>query len=194
MKRFAVLTAVSLFLAVAFPLTAQAQMESGSNFKIGPRATIALSDLSDAGADFAIGGDVRYDLSGDVDAPIQLSGAFDFYFAEDIEPEGVDEEVSQTIFTVDLNAHYMIPTEATFSPYVGGGIGITSFSQDEVEVDTPIGTQTFGGESDTDTGLNLVGGAEIETDGSLTPFVEGRLTVGGDLDRFGLTGGVLFQL
>ena len=186
MKRFAVLTAVSLFLAVAFPLTAQAQMESESGFKIGPRATVALSDLSDAGADFAIGGDVRYDLSEGADAPIQLSGAFDFYFADDA--EFGEEEVSQTIFTVDLNAHYMIPTEATFSPYAGAGIGITTVSQDEI--DTSFGTV---GGSETDTGLNLVAGAEFDT-GGLRPFLQGQLTVGGDIDRFGITGGVLFAL
>ncbi len=186
MKRFALLTAAAFLLAVAFPLTSQAQMESGSDFKIGPRATIALSDLSDAGADFAIGGDVRYDLSKNVDAPIQLSGAFDFYFADDAQFQ--DEEVSQTIFTVDLNGHYMIPNEGAFSPYAGAGVGITSINQDEV--DTSLGT--YGG-SDTDTGINLVAGAEFDTE-SFRPFLQGQLTVGGDLDRFGITGGLLFGL
>jgi opacity protein-like surface antigen len=171
-------------------------MESGSGFKIGPRATIALGDLSDAGADFAIGADVRYDLSANVDAPIQLAGSFDFYFAEDIEapdPQGGTQELSQTIFAVDLNGHYMIPTEGTFSPYAGVGLGIVRSSQDEVEVDTPFGTQTFGGGSNTDVGLNLVGGAEFET-GSVRPFAQAQVSLGGDFTRFGITGGVLFSL
>lgn len=191
MKRFTTLAAVAFFLAVTFPLTAQAQMESESGFKIGPRATIALSDLSDIGADFAIGADVRYDLSESVEAPIQLSGAFDYYFAEDQETGG--EELSRTIFTVDLNGHYMIPMEGAFSPYAGAGIGITRSSTEEVEVSIPgVGTQTFGG-SDSDVGLNLVGGFEFNT-GSFRPFAQAQFTVGGDLDRFGLTGGVLFPL
>ena len=166
MKRFAVLTAVSLFLAVAFPLTAQAQMESESGFKIGPRATIDVGDIEE----FAIGGDVRYDLSESANAPIQLSGAFDFYF-----PEG-----NADIFSFDINGHYVFPTEGTFSPYAGAGIGITS-----------IDLGALG--STTDTGLNLVGGAEFDT-GSFQPFIQGQFTVRGDFDRFAITGGILFAL
>lgn len=139
---------------------------------MGPRATIDVGDIEE----FTIGGDVRYDLS-QVDAPIQLSGALDFYFAE--------EDV--TIFTVDLNGHYVFPTEGTISPYAGAGLGITSVS---VDVDTPSGS--FGAD-DSDVGLNLVGGIEFQA-GSVRPFAQGQFTVGGDFDRFGLTGGVLFAL
>lgn len=183
MKRLVLTLVSALFLVAASPLSSQAQ------FKVGPRATIALSDLSDAGADFAIGADARYDLSESVDAPIQLSGAFDFYFADDQQVPGANQSVGQTIFTVDLNGHYMFPVEGTVSPYAGAGIGITSSSTDEVEVNNV----TVGGGSTTDTGLNIVGGAEFEA-GSLRPFVEGQITVGGDIDRFGITGGLLFPL
>ena len=180
MKRFAVLTAVSLFLAVAFPLTAQAQMESESGFKIGPRATVALGDISDFGGDFAIGGDVRYDLSANVDAPIQLSGAFDFYFVDD-QPAvtGQSGEADASAYTIDLNGLYSFPTEGTISPYAGGGLGI-------------VGT-SVGDFSDTDVGLNLTGGAEFEA-GSLRPFAQAQVSFGGDFTRFGITGGVLFAL
>ncbi|ABC43715.1 hypothetical protein SRU_2822 [Salinibacter ruber DSM 13855] len=168
MKRFAPLVTVALILAVAFPLTAQAQMESSSGFEIGPRVTIDVGDIEE----FALGGDVRYDLSQNVEAPVQLSGAFDFYFADD--QGGTDV----SIYTIDLNAHYIFPTEETFSPYAGGGIGITA--------------SEAGGVSSTDTGLNLVGGVEFDT-GTLQPFVQGQITIG-DLDRLGITGGLLFAL
>ena len=171
---------------LAFTATpAMGQMESGSSFKIGPRATIALGDLSNAGADFAIGGDVRYDLSANVDAPIQLSGAFDFYFADD--RQFLNTTASQTIFTVDLNGHYIFPTEGTISPYAGAGLGITNVS---VDIDTPAGNS---GGDDTDIGLNLVGGVEFQT-GSVRPFAQGQVSFGGDFTRFGITGGVLFTL
>ena len=166
MKRFTVLTVFAFLLAAAIPLSSHAQ------FKVGPRATIDVSDIDE----FAIGGDVRYDLS-QVEAPVQLSGAFDFYF-----PEG-----DVTIFTVDLNGHYVFPTEGTISPYAGAGLGITSVS---VDVDTPVGS--FGAD-DSDVGLNLVGGVEFQA-GSVRPFAQGQLTVGGDFDRFGITGGILFAL
>ena len=117
-----------------------------------------------------------YDLS-QADAPIELSRAFDFYFAE--------EDV--TILTVDLNGHHVFPTEGKVSPYAGAGIGISSVP---VDVDTRVGS--FGAD-DSDVGLNLVGGIEFQT-GSVRPFAQGQFTVGGDFDRFGLTGGVLFPL
>lgn len=174
MKRFTVLTALAFLLAAAVPLSSHAQ------FKVGPRATIDVGDIEE----FAIGGDVRYDLS-QVDAPIQLSGAFDFYFADDVQVG--TEEASRTVFTVDLNGHYVFPTEGTISPYAGAGLGITSVS---IDIDTPTGD--FGGD-DTDIGLNVVGGVEFQT-GSVRPFAQGQFTLGGDFDRFGITGGVLFSL
>jgi hypothetical protein len=172
MKRFAPLITVALILAVAFPLTAQAQTESSSGFEIGPRVTIDVGDIEE----FALGGDVRYDLSQNVEAPVQLSGAIDFYFADDAQVG--NQEVDRSIYTVDLNAHYMFPTEETFSPYAGAGIGITG--------------SEVGGTSSTDTGLNLVGGVEFDT-GTLQPFVQGQITIG-DFDRLGITGGLLFAL
>jgi hypothetical protein len=168
MKRFVTLTALVVAFAVAVPLTAQAQMESDSGFEIGPRVTIDVGDIEEV----ALGADVRYDLSANVNAPVQLNGAFDFYFAGD--QGGADV----TIYTIDLNGHYMLPTEATFSPYVGGGLGITS--------------SEVGNVSNTDTGINLVGGIEFDT-GSLQPFVQGQITLG-DFDRIGITGGLLFAL
>jgi opacity protein-like surface antigen len=168
MKRFVALTVVAVVLAVASPLTAQAQMESNSGFEIGPRVTIDVGDIEEV----ALGADVRYDLSERVDAPIQLNGAFDYYFAGDV------GNADATIYTIDLNGHYMLPTEATFSPYVGGGLGITS--------------SEVGNVSNTDTGINLVGGVEFDT-GSFQPFVQGQITLG-DLDRIGITGGLLFAL
>ena len=172
MKRLATLAIFALFLAIAPPHSAQAQMESSSGFEIGPRVTIDVGNIEE----FALGGDVRYDLARNVEAPVQLSGAIDFYFADDTRVG--NREVDRSIYTVDLNAHYMFPTEETFSPYAGAGIGITS--------------SEVGSTSSTDTGLNLVGGVEFDT-GTLQPFIQGQVTVG-DIDRLGITGGLLFAL
>jgi opacity protein-like surface antigen len=162
-------------LAVALPIPSNAQTSSESEFKVGPRATLSLGDISDAyGGDIAVGADVRYQFA---DLPVQGNGAFDFYFA--------DENI--TVFTIDVNAVYPLEVGETLAPYVGAGLGYTNIS---VDVDTQFGS--FSGDS-SDTGLNLVGGTEFVTGGSLTPFVQAQLTVG-DLDRFGLAGGVLFAL
>jgi len=173
MKRFVTLTALVVAFAVAVPLTAQAQMESESAFMIGPRVTLDLADISDAyDGTFAIGADARYKNS---EFPVQGNAAFDFYFAAD----------NVTVYTIDLNVTYPFQTSGAFTPYLGAGLGFTN-----VSVDT--GTQ-FGSASGNDTGLNLVGGAEFQVESSFTPFVQGQFTVG-DLDRFGITGGLLFTL
>jgi len=175
MKRFAVLTAVSFILAVAFPLTTQAQMESESTFMIGPRATVSLQDISDAyDGDFAIGADARYKTS---EFPVQGNAAFDFYFAAE----------NTTVFTIDVNVVYPLNVGEAFNPYVGGGLGYTNISFD-TDTDT-----RFGDSGGSDTGLNLVGGAEFETGGAVTPFAQLQFTVG-DLDRLGIMGGILFSL
>lgn len=175
------LTTLSLLFAFVFllsPQQATAQVEADeTTFKIGPRASLDLNDLNDAfGAAFGIGADVRLQIP---DIPVQGNGSFDFYFADD----------PWTVWAVDVNAVYPFNIDNQgFTPYAGGGLGITRWSAD-VEEDF-IGISV----SNTDIGLNLVGGAEFETDSGITPFAQLQLTVAGDADRLGLTGGVLFEL
>lgn len=134
------------------------------SLKLGPRATVSLGDISDVGGDFGIGANARVGIPG---VPVDGDGAFTYYFADD----------PFTVWTLDLNALYPLPlANPAFEPYVGGGIGITGLSN---------------GSSDTDTALNLVGGIEFSA-GGLSPFVEANLGVGGDIDRFGITGGLLY--
>jgi opacity protein-like surface antigen len=109
-------------------------------------------------------------------------------FALDVGTFSPSTESRITFFTIDVNVLYPFQAGETFAPYVGAGLGHTDVS---VDVETRFG-DVSGDVSDT--GLNLVGGANSKRGGSLSPFVKGRLTVGGDLDRFGLTGGVLFAL
>lgn len=175
MKTLSSIAALAFVLAVALPLPSSAQTSSESAFKLGPRITLSLGDISDVyGGDVAIGADVRYQFA---EFPVQGAAAFDFYFA--------DEDI--TVFTIDVNAVYPLEVGETLAPYVGAGLGYTNIS---VDVDTQFGS--FSGDT-SDTGLNLVGGTEFVTGGSLTPFVQAQFTVG-DLDRFGLTGGILFAL
>ena len=172
MKRLVLLLTTALFLVSAAPLSASAQSDGGGTFKIGPRLTLDLGDISDAyDGTVALGGDARYKPSS---FPVGGSAAFDFYFAGD----------NFTVYTLDFNALYPIETEAAFSPYVGAGIGYTNVS---IDTDTQLGS--FGG---SDTGINLVGGAEFEV-GSLQPFAQAQITLG-NLTRFGITGGLLFSL
>lgn len=143
------------------------------DFKLGPRATLELGDL-EVIADFGVGADVRADVE---DLPVDLHGAFSFYFADD----------PWTVFAIDLNAVFPFEVEdQNLTPYAGGGLGFTRLSFDGAD------TGFFGGGSSTEVGLNLVGGVEFELD-SITPFAQAQFTTGSP-DRFGLTGGLLFDI
>lgn len=171
MKRFALLTVAAFLFAAVLPFSSHAQMEEGAKrFKIGPRLTLDAGDISDGfDGTVALGADARYDP---LEFPIGGNAAFDFYFAGD----------NVSVYTLDLNAVYPIETEVSLSPYVGAGLGYTNYSFD---TNTQFGS--FGG---SDTGLNLVGGAEFDV-GQFQPFVQGQVTFG-NLTRIGITGGVLF--
>lgn len=166
MKRFALLFSFLLFLVATIPQHSQAQ-----NFRLGPRATISLGDISDLGGDIGIGGNARVAIP---DVPVDGDVAFTYFFADD----------PTSVWTLDFNALYPFPLEEqTFLPYAGGGIALTNTS---VEV---AGQSA----SDTDAALNLVGGVEFDA-GAVSPFLEVNVGVGGDVDRFGLSGGFLFSL
>ena len=180
MKRFSFAT---LFVALLF--LAVPSQDAHAQVKIGPRAVVSVGDISDAGGDFGIGADVRF-LAGDL--PVTFNGAFDYYFVSDQEIPGTNEEIGATIFTIDFNALYMFGVDnQAFTPYAGGGLGITRYSLDQ---DTQFGT--FGA-STTEVNLNIVGGAEFPLE-QFTPFVQAQFGVGGDFDRFNIAGGLLFNL
>jgi hypothetical protein len=180
MKRF---TFATLFVALLF--LAIPTQDAHAQVKLGPRVVLSVGDISDAGGDFGIGADVRF-LAGDL--PVTFNGAFDYYFVED-QPVGNGNEVGRSIFTIDFNALYMFGVDnQAFTPYAGGGLGITRSSRDDYET----GGGTVEGFSDTEIGLNIIGGAEFPLE-SLTPFVQAQIGVGG-VDRFNIAGGLLFNL
>jgi opacity protein-like surface antigen len=116
--------------------------------------------------EFAIGADARINPA---TLPVQFNGNFDFYFVD-----GAD------VFGIDLNAVYLFGVNnAAFTPYAGAGLGILALSN---------------GNSETEVGINLVGGAEFPVSPRLTPFVQLQATLGSDVDRLGITGGLLFNL
>jgi hypothetical protein len=172
MKRLLTFAAALLLgFGLLGPGTANAQ----TSVQLGPRLGIPVGDLEDA-TSLYIGADVRIHSE---NLPVVPNASFDYYFTD------VDE---LSIFTVDLNALYEFGVDnEAFTPYAGGGLAITRTSFDAASGGFAISSD------DTEVGLNLVGGARFPL-GNIEPFAQLNATLGGDLQRLGVTGGLLFNL
>lgn len=86
---------------------------------------------------------------------------------------------------LNLNAHYRFPIDAQVTPYIGAGANYSRLSFPAAD---DIG---FGGgrATDTELGLNLLGGAFADLGPSIRFFGEGRFVIS-DADQFVLTLGL----
>jgi len=115
--------------------------------------------------DLGLGARGEFDFNG---SPLTIIASFDYYF-----PDG---SVDYWEINGNLIYNFNIPSAPTVTPYAGGGLNIGHASAD--------------GYSDTDPGLNLLGGVRFDA-GSIMPFIETKFTIEG-VDQFVVTGGILF--
>jgi hypothetical protein len=114
--------------------------------------------------------------------------SFDFFFPSSV------PGISRSWMEFSANAHYVFPLadKPTLLPYAGGGLNFARYSVKFDGFGGELG-DLFGGLSGSAnyTGLNLLGGAQFGSFGSLKPFGELRYatSAGG---RMILTGGVNF--
>lgn len=171
MKRL-LIAAFAVLIASALAQPAQAQVQ------FGVQANYA-DDF-----DFGIGARAQFDLG----SMLQLEGAMaslrgavtgDFYFPD---CGGVDCSYME----INGNALYPFEVEGDLEPYAGGGLNIARFSTEFTE---PV-SGTTSSSSDTDLGLNAIGGANFDL-GSMAAFAEAKIEIGGG-EQFVLTFGVLF--
>lgn len=164
MSRLVSIAALLLFVGIALPTSAQAQ----ADLKIGPRIGVPVGDVSDAGGNFFFGADLRLST---VALPVVPNASFDFYLVD-------SDQAIESIYAVDLNALYEFGiANQVFTPYAGGGLGITGSSVENADGDTELG-------------VNIVGGARFLIE-PIEPFVQVNATLGSDLNRAGIAGGVL---
>lgn len=162
MKRAGILI---VFLMI-WHASGQAQVPSPVTLEIGPRVGY---DLGDDIQEAFLGVDARLAI---MMLPIDFQATFDYYFTEE----------NTTFWQLGLHALLSFGPGVAFTPYVGGGLGIARAS-------VSIGEFSA---SDTDTALNLIGGARFGL-GPIRPFVQAQITVGGDADLVTLAGGLLFK-
>jgi opacity protein-like surface antigen len=171
MKKYGVLAVFVLNLVLSTsPLYAQVQFGGQVNygtdtdFGVGARVALGLEQL----------------LEG-----LEITGAFDWFFPD---LENDDEDVDYTYFEVNGNVLYKLSLQQTtaFIPYLGAGVNVAHGSldseilgNDEVEI------------SDTEVGMNVLGGMKVKLTEDVQPFIECRFEIGGG-KQFVVTGGLLF--
>lgn len=104
-----------------------------------------------------------------------IIGQFDYYFIDC--PSGV----SCTFFEINPSLAVPFTTSSGLKPYAGAGLRITRSSASSGGVSA----------SETDMGLNLLGGLKFGL-GGMDAFTEARLGLGGDFEQLALSFGVLF--
>lgn len=168
MKKLFIAACTVLAVGVmAAPAQAQAQFGVQANF---------ADD-----ADFGIGVRGQFGLGEALNAEggwRDLVGVVSFDFYPDCGPADC------TYWEINGNALYPFRVEGSeLSPYVGGGLNIAHISFDS----GVVGADDI---SDTDVGLNGVGGLIFDL-GGIDAFVEGKFEIGGG-EQFVLTFGALF--
>ena len=137
--------------------------EAHAQTQIGPRIGF---DVGGDIKEFFLGGDARFDLG---PGPWKLQATFDLFFPED----------PLDLFAIGVNVLYELkPLPSNVKPYVGVGLALN-----RLEV---------GKRSNTETGLNLIGGATFRS-GNLRPFAQVQAGIG-DLDLLTISGGLLFDI
>lgn len=145
--------------------------EAKAQFQIGPRIGYDFSDIEH----LFIGAEGRF-TPGSI--PVILNPVFDIYLTDD----------NYNFLQVSFNGLYEFGgNNGSLQPYAGAGISITRVSID-VEPTPFNGVDT----SNTEVGVNLIGGATFST-GNLKPFAQLQVTVG-DVDILSLAAGLLFTL
>ena len=149
-------------LAVILGLPAECRAQASVNPHVGYDVDIE---------ELLIGGSVQFGVPGAAIAGVALrfSPGLSYYIGGS----------GGRFLVADLDAQYPF-TARSVQPYVGGGVFLR-----RVSVDVDI----VGSITDTDVGLNLMGGAAFGSSSRVRPFVEGRLRVGSGLTLV-LLGGV----
>ena len=129
-------------------------------------------------AEVGVGARVQVGLA-DMYEGLRGIASFDYFFPEEDDDFGV---VDLDVTYWELNANLTYTLRGDLAPYVGTGLNIAHASAGVSAADIDLGD-----ESETDIGLNLLGGLRL----SNRFFAEARLELGGG-EQFVVTAGVLF--
>jgi opacity protein-like surface antigen len=131
---------------------------------------------------------------------LHLEGSVD-YWSKSYDASYMTWDASWTYsdFIVAATAKYMIPTQGTVAPYVGGGLALHRFgweySYDYIWEDPYYDEECSDScsDSETDIGFHAVGGFQAKLSPTLRGGIEGRYAIA-DPDHFGIFGTLTYDL
>lgn len=161
------LVVVALLAGLVSAADAPAQVRAGAN--------LAWAD----DADFGIGGRIGFGLGSISERhPVEAFVSFDYFF-----PDEGGSGVDLTYWEINANGiwKFSLPNSSV-APYLGAGVNFARASVD---------LSGIGSGSDSDVGLNILGGLRFNVMGGVQPFTEVRLELGGG-EQLVLAAGLLF--
>lgn len=165
---------ITIFLCSFAALPGEAQIHIGLQGSYGEET------------DWGIGARLTADVFQTPTGWFELIASFDYFFPDD-DWEIPFLSVEYTYYEINGNVVYnMSLPNSPLVPYAGAGINVATGD---------VSADIFGFEidaiSETETGVNVLGGLKIKTTGRFTPFVEFRYESGGG-EQYVLTGGIVF--
>jgi len=128
-----------------------ALVPASATAQVGVAPQVSWADDTDVG----IGG--RLTLRLPTQLPLEVTGAFDFFFP--------DEDVIDTYWEANANVNYLVQTvQSLFVPYVGAGLNVARLETASAD-DTQIGLNLLGGVRYAGTPATPYGEVRFEVDG-----------------------------
>jgi opacity protein-like surface antigen len=129
---------------------------------------------------------------------LRLEGSVDYWSKSyKIGVMGFDEEWTWSDIMIGATAKYMIPTQGTVAPFVGGGLALHMFKWEWTCDDNLYGDYLDGtcddSQTETDIGFHAVGGVEMELSPNLRGGLEARYAIA-DPDHFGIFATIAYML
>ena len=180
MKRFAL--AVVMLMAT---LPVMGQTDIGLYGVGGQLGFVMPEDPIDNAISFGANADL-----GTIMPNLHLGASVDFWTKSyDI---GFGSDASFSVLSIAALARYTLDIQQTFTPYVGGGLGLV-IGTASFEYTDWTGKKVDESDSDTELGIHLLGGARMPVTPDLDGFAELRYTLG-DIDYFSILAGVSYSL
>ncbi len=185
MKRIASLALVAFGVWMAGSAGEAAAQQAGGLGFYGVGGRLSFVKAENVSSTLGIGG--HADL-GEIVPNLVLYPSIAYWKRSENEAGGDRFRSSFSEFTINADVHYYFPSEGSFDFYAGGGLALVFWKSTARFPMGDFGTVSSS-VSDSDVGVNLLGGVETALSPTLTGFAQARYKIDG-ADTFKITVGL----